>query len=188
MHRDLANVLFHETTILSRLDAMAREMTADYAGKKLTVVPILHGSLFFMADLLRRVSLPLQIDSLHVSSYAGTESTGTVTFNQTRLPKVKGRHVLLLDDILDTGRTLAAIREKILAECQPASVKICVLLRKRKKRARKVPADYVGFDIGDEFVVGYGLDYNEHYRNLPLIGVLKPSAIKPAHRPKAKTP
>ncbi|MGI8604903.1 MAG: hypoxanthine phosphoribosyltransferase [Verrucomicrobiales bacterium] len=175
MHSHLDSVLFHETTILSRLDAMGREITRDYQGKNLTVVLILHGSLFFVADLLRRVNLPLRVTSLDVTSYhGGTQSCGTVTFNQLALPNVQGQHVLIVDDILDTGRTLAAIRGRIENECAPASVRLCVLLKKRLARDIAIDAHYIGFDIGDEFVVGYGLDYDGHYRNLPLIGTLKP--------------
>ena len=178
MHNDIATVLHHETTILSRLDAMARDIMRDYAGKDLTVVAILQGGLILMADLLRRVQLPLRIETISVASYhGGTASSGTVTFLQNRLPDLNGRHVLLLDDILDSGRTLHAICAKLTAECAPASVRICVLLRKRKQRECVVEADYVGFDIDDEFVVGYGLDYDGRYRNLPYIGVLKPEAI-----------
>lgn len=180
MHNDIATVLHHETTILSRLDAMARDIMRDYADRELTVVAILQGGLILMADLLRRVQLPLRIETISVASYhGGTESSGTVTFLQNRLPDLNGRHVLLLDDILDSGRTLHAIRAKLAAECAPASVRICVLLRKRKQRECVVEADYVGFDIDDEFVVGYGLDYDGRYRNLPYIGVLKPEAVGP---------
>ncbi len=180
MHSHVDTILFHETTILSRLDAMARDLSRDYAGKDLTVVLILHGSLFFVADLLRRVNLPLRIASLDVSSYhGGTESCGTVTFNQLALPDVRDRHVLIVDDILDTGRTLAAIRDRIQGECHPASVKTCVLLSKRRTRAVPGEADYSGFEIGDEFVIGYGLDYQGHYRNLPFVGTLKTEFIHP---------
>ena len=181
MQNDIASILHHETTILSRLDAMARDIMRDYAGRELTVVAILHGGLIFMADLLRRVQLPLRIETISVASYhGGNESSGTVTFLQNRLPDLKGRHVLLLDDILDSGRTLYAIRERLAAECDPASLRICVLLKKRKQRECVVEADYTGFDIDDEFVVGYGLDYDGRYRNLPYIGVLKPEAINPS--------
>jgi hypoxanthine phosphoribosyltransferase len=180
MHSHLDSVLFHETTILSRLDEMARQLTRDYAGKNLTVVLILHGSLFFVADLLRRVSLPLRLTSLDVTSYHGsTESSGTVTFNQLALPDVRHRHVLIVDDILDTGRTLATIRQRIERECHPESVRICVLLEKKRPRDVAINADYVGFEIGDEFVVGYGLDYHGNYRNLPLIGTLKTEFVHP---------
>jgi hypoxanthine phosphoribosyltransferase len=174
MLTDVERTLFHEQTILSRLDVLAADIRRDYAGKDLTVIAVLNGSLFFMADLLRRIQLPLSLDCLSVSSYhGGTESTGVVTFDQLSLPEVDGRHVLLLDDILDTGRTLHAIRNRLLADGNPLSVRVCVLLRKDKVRAEELEADYVGFDIGDEFVIGYGLDYNERYRNLPFIGVLR---------------
>ena len=174
MEQDIERTLFHEQTILQRLDGLAEQITKDYAGKDLTVIAVLNGSIFFMADLLRRIQRPLRLDCLSVSSYhGGTASTGTVTFDQTSLPEVEGRHVLIVDDILDTGLTLHAIATRLKAEAKPAGVKICVLLRKLKKRAQEMEADYVGFDIGDEFVVGYGLDYQEHYRNLPYIGVLK---------------
>jgi hypoxanthine phosphoribosyltransferase len=171
---DLARTLLDEPTIGRRLDELAAQITLDYAGRELTVIAVLHGSLFFMADLLRRIQLPLRVDALRVSSYhGGTESTGSVTFHSESLPEVAGRHVLLLDDILDTGLTLQAICGRLRAEGNPASVRICVLLRKDRPRALELEPDYVGFEIGDEFVVGYGLDYQERYRNLPFIGVLK---------------
>ena len=182
MHNDIETILHHETTILSRLDGMARDIMKDYRDKELTVVAILQGGLILMADLLRRVQLPLRIETISVASYhGGTESSGRVEFLQNRLPDLNGRHVLLLDDILDSGRTLHAIRERLASECTPASVRICVLLRKRKQRVCAVQADYVGFDIDDEFVVGYGLDYAGRYRNLPYIGVLSPEAIGRQH-------
>ncbi len=174
----VARVLFDEAAIAARLDELASQITAAYEGKPLTVVAVLNGSLVFAADLLRRIPLPLQLDCISVASYhGGLESSGVVTFLQTGLPKVAGRDVLLLDDILDTGRTLAAIRHKLLCEANPLSVRLAVLLRKRKQRAESLDPDFVGFDIGDEFVVGYGLDYCGHYRNLPSIGVLKTEAI-----------
>jgi hypoxanthine phosphoribosyltransferase len=176
MVEDVERILFHEQTILSRLDALAREITEQYRGKELTVVAVLNGSFMFMADLLRRIPLPLKIDCLSVSSYhGGTESSGVVSFDQTSLPDIDGRHVLILDDILDSGRTLNAICGKLRADCRPSSLAVCVLLLKRKTRALEVKADYVGFEIGDEFVIGYGLDFDERYRNLPFIGVLHPS-------------
>lgn len=174
MFADVERVLFHEQTILSRLDVLAGLITEEYRGKELTVVAILNGSLIFMADLLRRVPLPLKLDCISVSSYHGaTESSGVVTFDQISMPDVDGRHVLVIDDILDTGRTLHAICGKLRSEARPRSVRICILLRKNKARAQKFEADFVGFEIADEFVVGYGLDYQEHYRNLPFIGVLR---------------
>lgn len=180
MLADIERVLIHEQTIFARLDELAAQLTADYQGKELTVVAVLNGSLMFMADLLRRIPLPLRFDCLSVSSYhGGMESSGTVTFDQHSLPDIDGRHVLILDDILDTGRTLSAIGEKLRRECRPLSVRSCVLLTKRKARTAAVEADYFGFEIGDEFVIGYGLDYAERYRNLPFVGVLKASVPKP---------
>jgi len=176
MVEDVERILFHEQTILSRLDQLAREITEDYRGKELTVVAVLNGSFMFMADLLRRIPLPLKLDCLSVSSYhGGTESSGTVSFDQHSLPDIDGRHVLVIDDILDSGLTLNAICAKLRAECRPASLAVCVLLAKRKTRVAEVQTDYVGFEIGDEFVIGYGLDFDERYRNLPFIGVLHPS-------------
>ena len=159
---------------------MRRKSRAEYQNRELTVIAVLNGGLIFMADLLRRIPLPLKLDCLSVASYhGGTATTGEVVFKQIALPDVAGRHILILDDILDSGVTLAAISEK-LRSAQPKSVKICVLLRKEKVRLRQVEADYVGFEIGDEFVVGYGLDYMERYRNLPCIGVLRSDLIGPA--------
>ncbi len=178
MQNDIAEILFHETTILSRLDAIARQIMQDYRGKNLTVVAILHGGLILLADLLRRMQLPLKIETISVSSYhGGTESSGTVTFNQLRLPNLDGQDVLVLDDILDSGRTLAAIGQRLANECHAASVRTCVLLRKQKHRASEIEPHYVGFDIEDEFVVGYGLDFLGHYRNLPFIATLKPEVV-----------
>ncbi|MDQ3115833.1 MAG: hypoxanthine phosphoribosyltransferase [Verrucomicrobiota bacterium] len=180
MQEDLERVLFEESTILRRIDELAATITAQYQGRELTVIAVLNGSLIFAADLLRRIPLPLKLDCLSVASYHGTTTTtGSVVFKQIILPDIAGRHILILDDILDSGVTLAAIGEKLKAE-RPLSVKICVLLRKLKPRLRPVEADHVGFNIGDEFVVGYGLDYMERYRNLPCIGVLRKDRINPA--------
>jgi len=171
---DIDHILFHEQTILSRLDELARDITEVYAGQELTVIAVLNGSLIFAADLLRRIPLPLKLDCLSVASYHGsTESSGVVTFDQISLPDIDDRHVLILDDILDSGRTLHAICRKLRAETRPKSVRICVLLKKLRERAEEMEADFVGFEIGDEFVIGYGLDYAERYRNLPFVGVLK---------------
>ncbi|HZR78353.1 MAG TPA: hypoxanthine phosphoribosyltransferase [Chthoniobacterales bacterium] len=177
MQADLERVLFDEPTIHRRLDQIAAQISADYRDRDLTVIAVLNGSLVFMADLMRRIPLPLRLDCLSVASYHGkTETTGEVIFNQVATPDVKDRHVLILDDILDSGHTLAAIREK-LQTANPRSIRVCVLLSKKKQRAREVDADYLGFEIEDEFVVGYGLDYDERYRNLPYIGVLRKELI-----------
>ena len=177
MQNDLDRVLFDEATIHRRLDEIAAQITRDYCDRELTVIAVLNGSLIFMADLLRRIPLPLKLDCLSVASYhGGTKSTGEVVFRQVALPDVQDRHILILDDILDSGLTLNAIRRK-LEEANPRSVRICVLLEKKIVRAAPVDADYIGFEIGNEFVVGYGLDYMERYRNLPCVGVLRKDLI-----------
>jgi hypoxanthine phosphoribosyltransferase len=176
MQSDLERVLFEEATILRRLDEMAAQISEDYRDRELTVIAILSGSLMFMADLLRRIPLPLKLDCLSVASYYGkTETSGEVIFKHVA-PDVADRHVLILDDILDSGRTLVAVRQK-LQMAKPRSIRVCVLLRKKKLRERPVNAEYVGFEIEDEFVVGYGLDFMERYRNLPCIGVLRKELI-----------
>lgn len=180
MEADLERILYDEPTIHHRLDELAARITADYADRDLTVVAILNGSVILMADLLRRIPLPLKLDCLSVASYhGGTKSVGELIFRQVSLPHIAGRHVLILDDILDSGVTLATIREKLDA-VGPLSIRICVLLKKKRTRVRDVEPDYVGFEIADEFVVGYGLDYMERYRNLPCIGVLRKELVAPA--------
>ncbi|MEO5722664.1 MAG: hypoxanthine phosphoribosyltransferase [Chthoniobacterales bacterium] len=177
MRDDLERVLFSEQTIMARLDELAAQIVNDYHDRELTVIAVLNGSLIFMADLLRRLPLPLKLDCLSVASYhGGTKSTGEVVFRQVALPDVEGRHILILDDILDSGLTLNAIRRK-LETANPLSVRICVLLEKQIERAAPIEADYIGFKIGNEFVVGYGLDYMERYRNLPCVGVLRKDLI-----------
>jgi hypoxanthine phosphoribosyltransferase len=167
-------ILFSAEAIAARLDEMAEELTSFYTGKPLTVLAILNGSLVFAADLLRRIPLPLRLECLNVASYhGGMESSGVVTFLQNKLPDLEGRHVLILDDILDTGRTLHAVKCRLLEEAHPADVRVAVLLKKRKQRAEPQEADYAGFEIGDEFAIGYGLDYDGRYRNLPEVRVLK---------------
>ena len=177
MKDNIEKILFHESTIFSRLDELSQQITEDYKDKDITVISILNGSFIFMADLLRRIQLPLRLDCISVSSYHGERSSGEITFRQNDIQNVCNRHVLLLDDILDSGLTLHTIKQKIIDE-GAASVKSCVLLRKDIKRKVNEEADYVGFTIGKQFVVGYGLDYNQDYRNLPFIGVLKKEAIK----------
>jgi hypoxanthine phosphoribosyltransferase len=165
--------LFTQTQLRRRATELGKEITRDYRGQPLTIVFLLHGAIFFTADLLRKISLPLEIQALNVSSYQGTSSTGQVVFSPSCLPDLSGREVLLVDDILDTGRTLAEVKRRLLEETGAAGVKICVLLDKQVPRAIPVVPDYVGFTIGDQFVVGYGLDYNGAWRNLPYIGVLQ---------------
>ena len=177
MQADLERMLFDEPAIHRRLDEIAAQISKDYHDRELTVIAVLNGSLIFIADLLRRIPLPLKLDCLSVASYHGKAKTSQeVIFKQIGLPDVADRNILLLDDILDSGHTLAAIREKLKA-ANPRSIRICVLLSKKKERSRQVDADYVGFEVEDEFVVGYGLDFMEQYRNLPYIGVLRRELI-----------
>lgn len=177
MEADVEQVLIAEAVIDKRLDAMALEIRHDFPGEVMVVIVLLKGAFVFAADLLRRIPRMLEIECLNVASYhGGTESTGKVDFLDHKIPDIKGRKVLVLDDILDTGRTLRAVVDRLLEE-GACEVKTGVLLRKDKELAEKVDADYVGFTIGDEFVIGYGLDYRGRYRNLPYIGTLKKEAI-----------
>lgn len=181
MHKDVERILLSERTIQQRLDALAQELTDHYrcVGGELTALVLLHGSLLFAADLLRCIPIPLQLECLRVSSYhGGTESSGSVLFPPSWTPSFAERHLLVLDDILDTGRTLHAVCAQLQQlSAPPRTIKTCVLLRKNRPRSKPIDADFVGFDIGDAFVVGYGLDYRERYRNLPYVAVLKPEAI-----------
>jgi len=178
MRNDIERILIDEEVIEHRLDHMAEKIERDFPEGTLVVIILLKGALVFAADLLRRVPRQLEIECLNVASYhGGLESSGKVDFLDRHFPEVKGRDVLLLDDILDTGRTIAAVAERLREEGASA-VRTAVLLAKHKTRAANVEADYVGFEIGDEFVVGYGLDYQGRYRNLPYVGVLKQDAIK----------
>ncbi|MFK7851161.1 MAG: hypoxanthine phosphoribosyltransferase [Akkermansiaceae bacterium] len=178
MKKDIERVLIDEEVIERRLDSLAAKIEKDFPEGPIIVIILLKGALVFAADLLRRIPRELSIECLNVASYhGGLESSGKVNFLDRQFPDVKGSHVLLLDDILDTGRTLAAVSERLTEE-GAAAVHSGVLLAKDKQRAADVEADYVGFEIGDEFVVGYGLDYQGKYRNLPYVGVLKLSATK----------
>jgi hypoxanthine phosphoribosyltransferase len=177
MRDDIERVLIDEAVIEKRLDALAAKIERDFPQGPLLVIILLKGALVFAADLLRRVPRVLEIECLNVASYhGGMESSGVVDFLDRHFPEVRGRQVLLLDDILDTGRTLHAVSRRLMDE-GAAAVKTAVLLAKDKDRAEEVEADYVGFEIGDEFVVGYGLDYQGRYRNLPYVGVLKNESI-----------
>ena len=174
MHDDLAEILLTETQIQHRLDELAAEIQRDYAGRDLTLISILTGSVIFVADLLRRLSLPVRLDCVGVASYhGGTASTGTVTWTKPLQLDVRDRDVLLVDDILDTGLTILHVRAAIQQQ-QPRSLKYAAFLEKDVPHRAGCRADYVAFKIPDRFVVGYGLDYRERYRNLPYVGVLKP--------------
>lgn len=166
-------VLISRTHLHRRVRELAKQIERDFAGRDLVVVSLLNGTVMFIADLIRSLSLPLRLDFIGVSSYGtGTVSRQLVFTKELRLD-VRDRDVLLVDDILDTGRTLAAVIAK-LQRLGPRQIRTCVLLNKPVRRVEPVQADYSGFDIPDLFVVGYGLDYAERYRNLPFVGVLKP--------------
>jgi hypoxanthine phosphoribosyltransferase len=182
MQSDIERVLFDGPAIHKRLEEMAAQITADYSDRELKVIAILTGSLMFMSDLLRRIPLPLRLDCLSVASYHGkTKASGDVIFKQLSVPDVADRDVLILDDILDTGHTLAAVRRR-LETAKPRSIRVCVLLSKRKQRARDVDVDYIGFEIEDEFIVCYGLDFMEQYRNLPYLAVLKKELLEQSNQ------
>lgn len=175
--KEIDFVLISEDQIARRISALAREIEKDYAGRDLVIVALLNGTVVFLADLLRRLALPLRLDFIGVSSYgAGTESADLVFTKELRLD-VTGRDVLVVDDILDTGKTLSQVMGK-LRKLKPRRIKTCVLLDKPSRRIESVTADYVGFEIPNHFVVGYGLDYAERYRNLPFVGVLHPQMYK----------
>jgi hypoxanthine phosphoribosyltransferase len=178
MQGDIERVLFDEPAIHRRVDELAAQILNDYRHSELTVIAVLSGSFMFMADLLRRFPLPLKLDFLSAASYHGKAHTsGQVIFKEVALPDVNDRDILIVDDILDSGHTLAAVCEK-LETARPRSVRVCVLLSKKKQRDRYVDVDYVGFEIEDEFVVGYGLDFRERYRNLPYIGILRKELLE----------
>jgi hypoxanthine phosphoribosyltransferase len=175
--RDLQSVLISEVQLRRRVAELARQLTADFQGRDLVIVSLLNGTVLFLADLVRRLSLPLRLDFIGVSSYRAETHAQELLFTKELRLDVRDREVLLVDDILDTGKTLAAVLAK-LRRLQPRDIKSCVLLNKAARRTEPVRADYIGFEIPDLFVVGYGLDFAERYRNLPFIGVLRPEMYK----------
>jgi len=166
-------VLITEAQLKVRVNELARAVTRDYVGKDLIVVALLTGTVLFLADLLRHLAIPLRLDFMGVSSYREGSTARDLVFTKELRLELDGRDVLVVDDILDTGRTLRGVLAK-LRQLEPRSVKTCVLLDKPARRLEPVTADYIGFVIPDLFVVGYGLDYAERYRNLPFVGVLRP--------------
>jgi len=170
---EIGQVLISAPRIQRRVRQLAALIETEFARRDLVVVALLSGTVFFLADLLRAVSLPLQLDFLGVSSYRGKTVAGKLVFTSPLRLDIQDRDVLVIDDILDTGRTLSAVIDK-LSQLAPRRLRTCVLLDKPARRTLNIHADYTGFRIPDAFVVGYGLDYSERYRNLPFIGVLKP--------------
>lgn len=175
MEKDIEKILITEEQIQNRIRELGEILTQEYAGKDPLIVGVLKGVVVFYADMVRQIKTPCQMDFMWISSYAGTNSTGSMVVRKDVSADVKGRHVLILEDIFDTGNSLSFTYEHLLSK-EPASLKICTLLDKpeRRKPGVTLQADYTGFTVPNEFVVGYGLDYNEHYRNLPYVGVLKP--------------
>jgi hypoxanthine phosphoribosyltransferase len=172
---DLAEVLINEATVQARVAELAARISHDYAGKTPLLICVLKGGVSFLVDLMRSLTVPHEIDFMAISSYGGrrTESSGVVQIVMDLSASIEGRDVLIVEDIIDSGRTLDYLL-RMLGTRNPASLRVCVLLTKPSRREIDVPLDYVGFEIPDKFVVGYGLDYDERYRNLPFVGVLRP--------------
>ena len=175
MERDIAKVLITEEEIKAKILEMGEILTKEYEGKNPVVVGVLKGVVVFYADMIRSIKVPCQMDFMWISSYSGANSTGQMQVRRDVSCDIKGRHVLILEDIFDTGNSLQFTWEHLMAK-KPASLKICTFLDKpeRRREGITVKADYTGFTIPNEFVVGYGLDFDERYRNLPYVGVLKP--------------
>lgn len=175
MHEHVESILYSEEQLRERVRELGAQITADYAGKEPVLASVLRGSYIFMADLTRAIDLPVTVDFMAVSSYgAGTKSSGQVEIKKDLSDSIEGRDLIIVEDILDSGNTLFYLME-ILKARKPASIRICTLMDKPDRRTQPIVADYVGFTIPDAFVVGYGLDYDEKYRNLPYVGILKPS-------------
>lgn len=162
-------VLIDEQTLQARIDEMAKQFMEDYKGKEITFICILKGSIFFTVDLAKKIDGDVRVDFMRVSSYQGENSTGEIRMKLDLKDSIQGKDVIIIEDIIDTGRTLSYLKEYLKIK-QPNSLKICTLLDKKERRVCEMEADYVGFEIPDKFVVGYGLDYDEKYRNLPYIG------------------
>ena len=176
MHSAIERILLSEDQIKARIAELGRELTADYAGKNPIFIGVLKGVVMFFADMIRAIPLDCQIDFMAVSSYGGgTQSSGKIRIQKDISVDLAGRHVVILEDILDSGLTLSHTAAYLKTK-GPASLKICTLLDKPDRRKAELQADYVGFTIPNLFVVGYGLDFDENYRNLPYVGVLKPEA------------
>lgn len=175
MENSIERVLISEEQIKNRIAEMGQVLAEEYADKNPVFIGILKGVVVFFSDMIRAIPIPCQIDFMCVSSYSGTETTGKVNVKKDVDVDIKGRHVVILEDIIDSGLTLSHTIEYLKSK-GPASLKVCTLLDKPERRQAQMEADYVGFTIPNEFVVGYGLDFNEKYRNLPYVGILKPEA------------
>lgn len=178
LEKNIEKVLLTKDQLEQRIKELGAEITRDYQGKELVLAAVLRGSYVFMADLTRAIDLPLTVDFMAVSSYgAGTVSSGQVEIKKDLSDPIEGKNLLIIEDILDSGNTLYYLMD-VLSARHPASIRICTLLDKPERRVKPIKADYSGFVIPDAFVVGYGLDYAEKYRNLPYVGVLKPEVYQ----------
>ena len=178
LEQDIAEVLIDEATLQAKVAELGARISADYADRQVTLVSVLKGALPFMADLMRAITAPVRIDLMEVSSYgSGTETSGKVRILKDLSSSIEGEHVLIVEDIIDTGLTLNYLTQ-YLGGKDPASLNICTLLDKPARRLVEIDLAYCGFEIPDRFVIGYGLDYDEIYRNLPYIGVLKPEVYE----------
>lgn len=174
LYDDVAEILISNAEIQARIRELGARISKDFAGEDILVIAVLKGAILFLADLIRAIDLPLAVDFMAVSSYgAGTESSGVVRILKDLDESIEDRNVLIVEDIVDSGRTLDYLL-RLLRQRRPATLHVCTLLDKRERREIEVPIDYIGFEVPDAFVVGYGLDYAELYRQLPFIGVLKP--------------
>ena len=180
LEQDIERVLFTEQELKARVAEIAARIDKDYAGKEPMLISVLRGSFIFMADLARAIHLPCTVDFMAVSSYgSGTTSSGQVKITKDLSESIEGRDIIVVEDILDSGNTLSYLFQLLQAR-HPASVRLCTLLDKPSRRTKPITADYTGFTVDDLFVVGYGLDYAEKYRNLPYIGILKPAVYEKA--------
>jgi len=166
------NILINKSKLEKRIEEMGKQIAKDYEGKEIVLVGILKGSVIFMAELAKNIKKSVALDFMDVSSYEGTESTGKIKINKDIRDTIEGKDVIIVEDIIDTGRTLTYVKE-YLAQKNPNSIKIATMLSKPSRRVLELKVDYIGFAIDDKFVVGYGLDYNEQYRNLPYIGYIE---------------
>lgn len=174
MHDDILKVLLTQEELREKVKELGRQITQDFQGKNLMIVTVLKGAVVFLADLMREIDVPAEIDFMVVSSYgAGTKSSGVVKIVKDLDVPLKDKDLLIVEDILDSGMTLSYLKE-LLEGREPRSIRIATLLDKPARRKVDLKADYIGYSVPDEFVVGYGLDYDEKYRNLPYIGILKP--------------
>jgi hypoxanthine phosphoribosyltransferase len=180
LERGVAEVLIDEDALQARISELGEEVSADYTGRDLLLIGVLKGAVFFMSDLMRRLTVPCEIDFMAISSYgAATDSSGVVRILKDLDINIEGRHVLVVEDIIDSGLTLSYLIRNLEAR-DPATLEVCALMTKPERREIEVPVRYVGFEIPNRFVVGYGLDFAERYRNLPYVGVLAEELVNEA--------